>query len=88
MSHEDAHGRDRYLVARIHEALLTDERLHEQALELTVVGMGRIAVHGEVATPERRAAALELIRTLAGDTEIVDDLRVSSTRVDTQPEAL
>ncbi len=88
MSHEDAHGRDRYLVARIHEALLADDRLHEQALELTVVGVGRIAVHGEVATPERRAAALELICALAGDTEIVDDLRVSPTHADRQPEEL
>jgi osmotically-inducible protein OsmY len=79
---------DAYLVAHLHSALLADERLHDQALEVAVVSAGRIAVRGEVATPERRIAAIELIRSLAGDTEVVDDLRVAPLRPDTQPEEL
>lgn len=77
-----------YLVARVHERLLADERLHEQAVEVVVVSVGRIAVRGEVATPERRALILDLLRELAPGTDVVDDLRVSSTHADPHTERL
>jgi hypothetical protein len=65
-----------YLVAHLHEALLADPRLHEQGIEIAVVG-DRLALRGELATPERREAAVAVARQLAGDIEVVDDLSVS-----------
>lgn len=84
----DPAAADAYLVAHLREALLNDGLLADQALDVVVVSVGRLAVRGEVATPERKAAAIELIRGLAGDTEIIDDLRVSTTRADREPETL
>jgi hypothetical protein len=77
-----------YVVAHLHEALLADERLHEQAIEIAVVG-DRLELRGEVATPERRAAALQLVRHLAPGIEVVDDLRVTRLAApDDDPERL
>ncbi len=79
---------DTYLVGHLHEALLTDSRLHEQGLEIVVVSMRRIAIHGEVATAARREAVLEVIHGLAPDVDVLDDLRVSSLQRDPQTERL
>jgi hypothetical protein len=77
-----------YVVAHLHEAMLTDERLHEQAIEIVVVG-DRLELRGEVATPERRAAALQIVHELAPGLEVVDDLRVSRlVGPDDEPERL
>ena len=76
-----------YLVAHLHEALLTDDRLHEQAIEIVVVG-DRLQLRGEVATPERRAVAVQLARDLAPGIEVVDDLRVSRFAGPDEPEPL
>jgi osmotically-inducible protein OsmY len=76
-----------YLVAHLHEAMLTDDRLHEQAIEIVVVG-DRLELRGEVATPERRTAAVQLARELAAGIEVVDDLRVSRLGGAGEPEAL
>ena len=64
-----------YLVAHVRDALLADARLSEQAVEVVAVS-GRIVLRGELATPERREAALAVARELAG--EVVDDLCVTS----------
>jgi hypothetical protein len=79
---------DTYLVGHLHEALLADSRLHEQGLEIVVVSMRRIAVHGEVATTARRDAVLEVIHRLAPDADVLDDLRVSPLQSDVQTEQL
>lgn len=79
---------DTYLVAHLHEALLADPRLHEQGLEIVVVSMRRIAVHGEVATEARREAVLDVIHGLVPELEVLDDLRVSSLGTDVQTEHL
>ena len=76
-----------YLIAHLHEAMLTDDRLREQAIEIVVVGE-RLELRGEVATPERRAAAVEIAREVAAGVEIVDDLRVSRAAEPDGPEAL
>jgi osmotically-inducible protein OsmY len=76
-----------YVVAHLHEAMLTDDRLHEQAIEIVVVG-DRLRLRGEVATPERRAAAMEVARSLASGIEVVDDLRVSRVGGPDGPEPL
>ena len=68
-----------YLVAHLHDALLADERLHEQAIEIVVVGE-RLELRGEVATPERRQAAVQLVNGLAPGIEVIDDLHVSRTQ--------
>jgi len=79
---------DTYLVGHLHEALLADSRIHEQGLEIVVVSMRRIAIHGEVATAARRDAVLEVVQSLAPDAEVLDDLRVSSLQSDVQTEHL
>jgi hypothetical protein len=68
-----------YLLAHLHDALLSDARLHEQAIEIVVVG-DRLELRGEVATPERRQAAVQLVHGLAPDIEVIDDLHVSRTQ--------
>jgi osmotically-inducible protein OsmY len=75
-----------YLVAHVRSALLDDERLSEQAVEV-VVASGRVVLRGEVATPERRAIALEVARSVAGD-DVVDDLCVSPVASRTEAEDL
>jgi hypothetical protein len=79
---------DAYLIAHLHDALLADDRLHEQAVEIVVVSSGRIALRGEVATPERREAALTLVRDLVPDMDVIDDLCVTSVTADQQAEPL
>ena len=76
-----------YLVAHLHEALLTDDRLHEQAIEIVIVG-SRLELRGEVATPERRAAAIAVVREIAPGVDVSDDLRVSRTARRDDPEPL
>jgi hypothetical protein len=88
MDNDVAAGNDTYLVGHLHEALLADSRLHEQGLEIVVVSMRRIAIHGEVATAARRDAVLEVIHSLAPDADVLDDLHVSSLRTDVQTEHL
>jgi hypothetical protein len=88
MSHDTSAGNDTYLVGHLHEALLADPRLHEQGLEIVVVSMRRIAIHGEVATAARRDAVLEVVRSLAPDADVLDDLHVSSLQSDVHTEQL
>jgi osmotically-inducible protein OsmY len=77
-----------YLLAHLHDALLTDDRLHEQAIEIVAIGE-RLELRGEVATPERRQAAVQIVCELAPGVDVVDDLRVSRLREPAdEPEAL
>lgn len=64
-----------YLAEHIHSALATDHRVHEQGIEVTVVGAA-IVLRGTVATPAQRDAASAVARELAPDAEIVNDLEV------------
>jgi len=88
MDNDLAAGDDTYLVGHLHEALLADSRLHEQGLEIVVVSMRRIAIHGEVATAARRDAVLEVIHNLAPDADVLDDLHVFPLQTDVQTEHL
>jgi osmotically-inducible protein OsmY len=65
-----------YLLAHLHDAMLADDRLHEQAIEIVVVGE-RLELRGEVATPQRREAAVQIVHELAPGVDVIDDLRVS-----------
>ena len=76
-----------YQVARLHEALTHDPRLNDQSLEVSIVG-DRVVLRGELATPERCQAAVDVAREMFPAAEIVADLRVSPARPAPDPEAL
>ena len=63
-----------YLVARLHEALTHDPRVHDQSLEVCVAG-DRVVLRGELATPERCQAAIAVAKELFPRPRVVADLR-------------
>jgi osmotically-inducible protein OsmY len=68
---------DAYLVERIREALAHDPRVSELGICVTVAG-GKILLSGEVATPERKAAATEVAEPLAEGRAVHNALAVSA----------
>jgi osmotically-inducible protein OsmY len=76
-----------YLVARLHEALTHDPRLHEQSLEVRVEGH-RVILRGELVTPERCQAAIAVAKDLFPEATVVADLQVSPERTSLDPERL
>ncbi len=56
-------GPDVYLVARVREALAHDPRVGGLGIAVTVAG-DKLLLRGDVATPERKAAAAEVVRPL------------------------
>ena len=77
-----------YLVAHVHEALIADGRLNDQAIEIVVVAPDRLELRGEVATPQRRLAAVALVRQLCEGIDVVDDLCVTAMNASLDPERL
>jgi hypothetical protein len=65
-----------YLIGRIHQALATDDRTGELELDVRLAG-GRIFLTGTVATAERRGAVEEVVREVAPDVEVVNELTVA-----------
>lgn len=65
-----------YLIGRIHQALATDHRTGELELDVRLAG-GRIFLTGGVATDERRGAVEEVVREVAPDMEVVNELTVT-----------
>jgi osmotically-inducible protein OsmY len=65
-----------YLIGRIHQALATDDRTGELELDVRLAG-GRIFLTGTVATAERRGAVEEVVREVAPDVEVVNELAVA-----------
>jgi hypothetical protein len=76
-----------YLVARLHEALTHDPRVHDQSLEVRVEG-DRVVLRGELATPERCEAAIAVAKELFPDATVVADLRPSPERPAPEAERL
>ena len=68
-----------YLVARLHEALTHDPRVHDQSLEVRVEGQ-RVVLRGELATPERCQAAIAVAKELFPGATVVADLKTSPER--------
>jgi osmotically-inducible protein OsmY len=68
-----------YLVARLHEALTHDPRVHDQSLEVRVEGQ-RVVLRGELATPERCQAAIAVAKELFPEATVVADLKASPER--------
>jgi osmotically-inducible protein OsmY len=62
-----------YLLGRIQQALATDDRTGELELDVRIAA-GRIFLTGTVATAERRDAVQAVVREVAPDLEIVNEL--------------
>ncbi|HET9249896.1 MAG TPA: BON domain-containing protein [Actinomycetota bacterium] len=58
-----------YVAAHVQEALARDPRVNEPELAVTVV-KGRIVVHGNVPTEERRRSVTEVVRGCCPDLEV------------------
>ena len=71
----DATEQDRYVEARVREALATDERTNELGIEVTVAG-GKVHLSGTTATPERKQAITAVARDVLGDRDVVNDVTV------------
>ena len=76
-----------YVVAHLREAFTHDPRVHDQSIEVRVEG-ARIVLRGELATPERCQAAIEVARELFPDSTVVADLRASPNRLAPDAEQL
>jgi osmotically-inducible protein OsmY len=76
-----------YLATHLREALAEDPRVHEPQLRVTVRG-GRIQVTGDVPTPERRAAVVEVIRGIAPTMQVENLVEVSAPEAEPKTEEL
>jgi osmotically-inducible protein OsmY len=65
-----------YVAERIRDALAHDPRVSELGISVTVAG-GKILLSGEVATLERKAAAMEVAEPLAEGRAVHNALAVS-----------
>ena len=72
-----AHEPDCYLCERIHEALARDPRTHELDVQVTMVA-GKLFLSGTVATRQRQAAIMAVVRELAPGHEIHDATTVAA----------
>ena len=79
MNHPGAE--ERYLPEHLHEALLADERVGEQDLHVDVDG-SCIHVRGTVATATRRDAIVDVVRELAPDWEICNEVELVDVATD------
>ena len=76
----DAEGaRERYLPEHLHEALLADERVGEQDLQVRA-DEHCIHVTGTVATAARRDAVVAVVAELAPDWEICNEVQLLDVR--------
>jgi osmotically-inducible protein OsmY len=70
-----AAGSPEYLAEHVRTALATDPRVHEQGLDVTVIGH-TIVLRGTVPTPARRDAAGEVVHEIAPGADILNDVEV------------
>jgi len=66
---------------RVEQAIANDARTNELGVRIDCIDQ-RVLVRGEVASEERRAAVLEVVREQLPEAEIVDHLHLSDA---TQP---
>lgn len=64
------------MVGRIQRALATDTRTGELELDVRIAG-GRVFLTGAVATSERREAVERVVREVAPDLEVHNELSVT-----------
>jgi osmotically-inducible protein OsmY len=83
----DAPGSPEYLAEHIRTALATDPRVHEQGLDVTVIGH-TVVLRGTVTTPTRRRALAEVAHELAPGAEILNDVEVPPNPEPEAPEEI
>ncbi len=66
---------ERYVVARVAEALAADERTSELGVEVTVAG-GSVHLTGAVPTAQRRDAVAAVAAEVVPDRDVVNDVTV------------
>ncbi len=66
-----------YLVERVREALAHDPRVSELGISVRVAG-DRVLLTGDVATPERKAAATDVVAPLLGGRTLENGLTVAN----------
>ncbi len=68
---------DAYVIERIREALAHDPRVSELGVSVTLTG-DKVLLRGEVATPERKAAAGEVVTGLVVGRTVHNGLTVAA----------
>ena len=86
MSGTDAEPAE-YLIGHIQQALATDPRTGELELDVRIAG-GRIFLTGAVATKERSAAVETVVREVAPDIDVLNELTVTIETAPGPEEAL
>ena len=76
-----------YVCGEVQRALAADPALAELGIEITVLA-GAIELRGPIATAERRARALELVRRLFPDRRVDDALELLELAPPAPPEAV
>ncbi|MDQ3990900.1 MAG: BON domain-containing protein [Actinomycetota bacterium] len=76
-----------YLLAHIREALATDHRVGELNVDVALAGE-RLFLTGDVASDELRAAIGDVVREVAPDMDVHNEVNVVHPSEPTQPEAL
>jgi hypothetical protein len=74
-----------YLIGHIQQALATDPRTGELELDVRIAG-GRIFLTGAVATRERCVAVEAVVREVAPDLDVANELTVTSVETSPGPE--
>ncbi|HEX6425658.1 MAG TPA: BON domain-containing protein [Acidimicrobiales bacterium] len=65
-----------YVAEHVRRALTTDQRVHEQGLDVAVLG-DLVVVRGTVATPALRDAVGEVVAEQVPGAEVVNDVAVA-----------
>lgn len=76
-----------YVAEHVRRALTTDRRVHEQGLDVAVIG-DLVVVRGTVATPALRDAVGEVVAEQVPGAEIVNDVAVAPDAAPGAPEDL
>jgi osmotically-inducible protein OsmY len=74
-----------YMVARIHKALAMDPRTGELELDIRIAG-NQVFLSGSVATDERCRAVEEVVREVAPDLDVHNELSVTEEHPPGPPE--
>jgi osmotically-inducible protein OsmY len=71
----EATEQDRYVEARVREALASDARTNELGIEVAVAG-GKVHLSGTTATRDRKKAIGQVAREVLGDRDVVNEVTV------------
>jgi len=80
-------SKEQYLVAKVHNALATDPRVHKQDVTVTVCG-GRIHITGQTSTDDRRRIIETVVSETVPEMEVRNELTVIEIGGPAQPEMI